>query len=142
MNRFMKISLVLLLSLLPFLGFAQKLDKPFKGHFYNKKMNIHLQLDAYDTSLTVPSYEFLGTTHGYMHGNIYGIWLITRTKIKDNVAHLRLSNDLGADAQSIELTLLNDDTLHYNAIGGNDIKRIEKRKLVKISSDFILVRQK
>ena len=121
---------------------AQQQDKPFKGHFYDKKENVHLYLDLYQATLQVPSLEFLGRTHGYMQGNIYGIWLLTQYKIKDDTATLRLSHDSGADSQSVVLQKVNDSTLIYNTVNGNAVRRVHKRKLVKAPFEFTFTRVK
>ena len=67
-----------------------------------------------------------------MNGQIYGTWLLTKHEIQSSQALLRFSNDQGADSQSILISCPTDSTLQYKAIDGNQIKRVEKRKLVKI----------
>ena len=121
---------------------AQQLAQPFKGHFHDEKENIHLQLNLYERNLQVPDMEFVGDVNGYMHGNIYGIWLLTKFKIKDNVATLRLSHDSGADSQTVELTVINDTTLSYRALNGNAVRKVNKRKLVKIPGELKFTRKK
>ena len=120
--------------------YAQHINNPFKGHFLDKKENVHLMLDLYEPTLQIPNLEFLGKTHGYMHGNIYGIWLVTKYKINKNTATLRLSHDSGADSQTIELTIRDDSTLIYRAIDGNSVRRAHKRKLIKAPSEFKLIK--
>lgn len=127
-----KLWLLLAAGLLAATGAAQHLEQPFKGTFYDEQEKIRLCLDLYQPTLQAPGMSFLGKLHGYMQGNIYGVWLITSFKIKKQTATLRLSDDLGADSQSIKLTLEGDSLLHYEAIDGNHIRRVEKRKLVKI----------
>ena len=117
-----------------FLGplYAQTQGQIFKGHLVNTEENIHIQLDLYEASLHVPNMEFIGKVHGYMYGNIYGVWLLTKYRIKENTAILRFSHDSGADSQTVELTSTNDSTIFYKAIDGNTIRKVHKRKLVKI----------
>ena len=113
---------------------AQTLDKPFKGHFVNRENNVHLYMDLYEESLTAP---------GYINGNVYGIWLMVSHKVKsDRKATLRFSNDIGSDAQTIEIEILNDSTLSYRATGSAVIKKVVNRKLVKIPTQFQMVRMK
>ena len=92
-----------------------------------------LYLNLYENTLTAPGFDFLGTMHGYMSGNIYGTWMLTRHEIKGKTAHLRFSNDIGSDAQDIEFTQTSDSTYQYRATGGNAIRRAVGRKLVKVT---------
>ena len=122
---------------------AQSLDQPFKGHFVNRENNVHLHIDLYEESLIAPGYSFLGNVPGYINGNVYGIWLMVSHKIKgDNKATLRFANDIGSDAQNIEIEILNDSTLSYRATGSAVIKKVVNRKLVKIPTQFKMVRVK
>ena len=78
-----------------------------------------------------------------LHGNVYGIWLMVSHKVKsDRKATLRFSNDIGSDAQTIEIEILNDSTLSYRATGSAVIKKVVNRKLVKIPTQFQMVRMK
>ena len=122
---------------------AQTLDKPFKGHFVNRENNVHLYMDLYEESLTAPGYGLLGNVPGYINGNVYGTWLMVSHKVKsDRKATLRFSNDLGSDAQTIEIEILNDSTLSYRATGSAVIKKVVNRKFVKIPTQFQMVRMK
>ena len=47
-----------------------------------------------------------------------------------------------ADSQSIIISCPTDSTLQYQTIDGNQIKRVEKRKLVKIPESLIFKRIK
>ena len=142
-NRYKLILKALFLAwCLPYSLCAQQLKQPFKGHFHDEKEDIHLQLNLYERNLQVPDMDFVGEVNGYMHGNIYGIWLLTKFKIEDNVATLRMSHDSGADSQTIELTVVNDSTLSYRALNGNAVRKINKRKLVKIPGELKFTRKK
>ena len=121
---------------------AQSEERPFKGYFYEKDEKIALYLDLYETTLTVPGMSFLGKVNGYMQGNIYGVWMLTKFTTKKKKATLRFSNDLGADSQTIQLTFLNDSTIKYEAIDGNHIKRAHKRKLIKIPEELYFTKVK
>ena len=122
---------------------AQSLDQPFKGHFVNRENNVHLHIDLYEESLIAPGYGFLGNVPGYINGKVYGTWLMVSHKVKNNrQATLRFTNDIGSDAQNIEIEILNDSTLSYRATGSAVIKKVVNRKLVKIPTQFKMVRVK
>ena len=115
---------------------------PFKGTFVNKEFRINLVIDADSASITIPGLSFLGPTNGYMGGNIYGIWMVTSCEVKGSTATFRLSNDQGADSQTIQLTPTPPGAcLHYEAQGGNEVKRVQGRKLVKIPGKLNFKRQ-
>jgi len=77
-----------------------------------------------------------------MSGNIYGIWIITSCRIhSDGTATLHLSNDQGADSQTVRLTPQPDNHMNYEAVNGNEIKRVQGRKLVKIPQKLNFVKQ-
>lgn len=117
----------------------------FKGRFYCKETRVSLILDLYESSVKIPGYDFFGLTNGYMRGNtnadLYGIWMLTDFKIKDNTATLRFSNDMGSDSQTIELTAQADGTFRYKTKDGNEVRKAVKRKLVKIADTMTFIRQ-
>lgn len=115
--------------------------RPFEGNFHCDETGVNIHLNLYEENLTVPNFEFLGKMHGYMDGNIYGTWMLITHKIEGNKATLRFSNDIGSDTQNIEFTLNPDSTYTYKAVGGNDIKRAVKRKLVKVTGDMLFRRK-
>ena len=121
---------------------AQTENQPFKGYFFNKSEKVALYLDLYEATLTVPGMSFLGKVNGYMNGNIYGVWMLTKFRVNQKNATLRFSNDQGADAQTIELQMVNDSLIRYQAVDGNHIKRVHKRKLIKIPEELYFVRMK
>lgn len=60
-----------------------------------------------------------GPMNGYMNGNVYGIWMITSSKIEnEKTATFRLSNDLGSETQEVKLTVENDSTYLLEQQGG------------------------
>ena len=121
---------------------AQTENQPFKGYFFNENEKVALYLDLYEASLTVPGMSFLGKVNGYMNGNIYGVWMLTKFKVNSKNATLRFSNDQGADAQTIKLQMVNDSLFRYQAVDGNHIKRVHKRRLIKIPEELYFVRMK
>ena len=107
---------------------------PFKcTHFTTVKTKIYLHLDLYEESVNVPGMEMFGPMNGYMNGNVYGIWMITSSKIEnEKTATFRLSNDLGSETQEVKLTVENDSTYSLEQQGGTVIKKVVNKKLVKI----------
>ena len=85
-----------------------------------------------------------GPMHGYVNGQgVYNVWYITKVELKgEDKAVIRVSNDLGSEAQAIELTFLNDSTLHFKQIEGNVIKKVVGKKLQKIPVEMTLQRVK
>lgn len=118
----------------------------FKGLFVNKEHQLNLKIDLYEESVNVPGMEMFGPMNGYVNGKgVYNVWYITQVDVQsDEKAIIRVSNDLGSEAQAIELTFLNDSTLHFKQIDGNVIKKVVGKKLQKIpvEMDLQLVLQK
>lgn len=108
-------------------------QKPFKCSLYDSENNIFLHLDLYEESINVPGMEMFGPMGGYMNGNVYGIWMVTSSKIEnERTATIRLSNDLGSETQQARLTIENDSTYVFEQEDGAVIKKVVKKKLVKI----------
>lgn len=126
--------------LFPVFLLAQQ-SESIKGSFYNKENKVRIYLDLSGENLIVPGYEFLGKTKGYMCGDIYGMWLLTSSKIDNGKAVLRFSNDSGSDSQSILFTQQSDSVFLYEALDGNVVKKAVKRKLVKIPSKMLFNKQ-
>ncbi len=122
-------------------AFGDTLDSIYKGNFTNKELQINLRIDLYDEKIEIPGLDFLGKTHGYMSGNIYGIWMVTSCTTSKEKATIRISNDQGSDTQTVRLTPTADGKLLYEVVGNNEVKRIEGRKLVKIPSTLIFERE-
>ena len=132
--------ILLTFFLLPVYLLAQKCDY-IKGSFYNEENKVRIYLDLSGDNLIVPGYEFLGKTKGYMCGDIYGLWLLTSSKIEKGKTLLRFSNDSGSDSQSILFSQQSDSVFLYEAIDGNAVKKVVKRKLVKIPSKMLFYKQ-
>lgn len=136
------VSIIALLSswLFLFSATAQEL-RPLEGVFENKEAKLTLHLNAYEETVEVPGMSYLGPLHGYLDGHgVYGTWFVTSCKILEDetpvTAELRLSNDLGADSQTLRFTAATDSTYIYKAIGGNAIRKAVGRKLVKIEGEY------
>ena len=116
----------------------------FKGLFTNKEHHLTLNINLYEESITVPGMEMFGPMNGYVNGSgVYNVWYVTQFEIADSTkATIRVSNDLGSEAQAIELTFLNDSTLHFKQVNGNVIKKVVGKKLQKIPVEMTLKRIK
>ncbi len=125
-----KVLLSISLCTLAWMAAAQN---PFKCKLINKEEKINLVIDLYEESIPVPGMDMFGPLHGYMNGNVYGIWMITSAKIiNEKEASIRLSNDFGSETQEIKLTVENDSTYNAELVDGVVIKKVIKKKLVKI----------
>lgn len=112
-------------------------QQTFKASLSCKEENLQLTIDLYEESINVPGMEMFGPMHGYLSGNVYGIWTITSAKIiNENNALIRLSNDQGSETQEVKLTKSNDQYI-FEQVDGISIKRVEGRKLVKIPKKLI-----
>lgn len=115
----------------------------FKGTFTCEEHKVTLALDLYEETVTVPGFSFLGKMHGYLAGKgVYGTWLVTGKEIKDNTATIRMSNDTGSDAQTIELKLINDSVFQYRTVAGNSLRRAVGNKLVRIADKMTFKRRR
>lgn len=114
--------------------------QPWKLSLIDPEENITLKMDLYEESIDVPGMEMFGPMHGYLGGNIYGVWTITSFKIKKDKAVIRLSNDLGSETQEAELMQTSDTTYTLKLTGSTVVKRAEGRKLHKITSTLKMVK--
>lgn len=139
MKQLISLLFIAAIQILPAMG-----QSKFTGTFLCEETGLRLHLDLDSESIQVPGMSFLGETHGYLDGktnnHVYGVWMLIRHSEENNKAKLRFTNDIGSDSQDIVLTWTNDSTLEYNALGGNAIRKVEGRKLVKIPSTMILHR--
>ena len=132
-----KVFLLLILTICSSVG----ANKPWKLHLKEPKMKIELKIDLYEESIEVPDMEMFGPMNGYLGGNIYSVWPVTSFKIKKNKVILRLSNDLGSETQEAELIQTSDSTYTLNLIGTTVVKKVEGRKLVKITPTLNMIKQ-
>lgn len=119
---------------------ASKAAEPWKLHLYNKEERMELHIDLYEETIDVPNMEMFGPMNGYLGGGgVYGKWMVTSFKIKDDhVATLRVSNDLGSETQSIQLTWLNDSTYAMDLQGGVVVKKVVNKKLAKVPAKVLM----
>ncbi len=116
-------------------------EEPWRLNLVEPDEKIVLKLDLAEESIEVPGMEMFGPMHGYLGGNIYGVWTITSFQIEKKKAILRLSNDLGSETQKAELTQTSDSTYQLKLLGATVVKRAVGRKLHKISSTLNMVRR-
>lgn len=116
-------------------------QRPFEGHFYCSETGVNLYLNLYEENIAIPNFSFLGKTHGYMNGNIYGTWMLVKHDINKNTATLRFTNDIGSDTQVVEFIQNADSTYSYQTLHGNAIKKAIGRKLVKITNRMTFKRK-
>lgn len=133
----MKYILSLMAMITSILSYA---GQPWKLNLIDPKEKISLKMDLYEESIVVPGMEMFGPMHGYLGGNIYGVWTITSFKIKKDMAVIRLSNDLGSETQEAELKQTSDTTYTLKLTGSTVVKRAEGRKLHKITSTLKMVK--
>ena len=118
-------------------------QSPWKLRLTCPQEKINLNIDLYEESITVPTMEDFGPMNGYLNGEVYGVWTVTSFRIKDDKsAILNLSNDLGSETQETLLTQLSDSTWSLKLIGHNVVKRVEGKRLVKISPELTMRRAK
>lgn len=132
----MKQLLVLILLVVCMLSHA---EDPWKLDLIDRNKNITLKINLDEECIEVPGMEAFGPMHGYLGGNIYGIWAVTSFRINNKKAILRLSNDLGSETQEVELTQTTDSTYQLKLVGTTVIKRVEGHKLHKISPTLTMV---
>ena len=117
-------------------------QQPFKGILSNKEEKLNLVIDLYKESVEVPDMDMFGPMHGYMNGDIYGVWMITSVKLENGKkATVHLSNDQGSDTQKVVLTCENDSTFLFEQMEGVAIKKVVNRKLVKIPQKIYFIRK-
>ncbi len=132
----MKQLFALILLVVCMLSHAEDL---WKLDLIDRNKNIILKINLDEECIEVPGMEAFGPMHGYLGGNIYGIWAVTSFRINTKKAILRLSNDLGSETQEVELTQTTDSTYQLKLVGTTVIKRVEGHKLHKISPTLTMV---
>ena len=136
--KFIKNSLLFLALLFSCSAVAQK---PWKLNLIDPDKKITLTIDLYEESIEVPDMEMFGPMHGYLGGKIYGVWPVTSYKILKDKAILRLSSDQGGETQEAELTQTSDTTYTLKLTGSTVVKKVEGRKLVKITSTLNMIKK-
>lgn len=116
-------------------------DEPWRLHLISDDQ-VELHIDLYEESIEVPGMEMFGKMNGYLGGSLYDVWTVTSFKIKsDKAVTLRASNDLGGDAQEISLRQETDSTWVMQFEGGNVVRKLKGKKLVKVPDRYIMKRK-
>lgn len=111
------------------------------GTFYNDEIGLRLHVDLGKERLIVPGMDLLGSVYAYMDGRIYGKWMLVKKEVKKGKAILRFTNEIGSDSQDIELTQTADGNYFYRTLGGNNVKKVVGRRLVKIVDSMPMKRR-
>lgn len=134
-----KILMYLTLTLLSVKLMAQK---PFKASLYCQEAELSLVIDLYEESINVPGMEMFGPMHGFLKGNVYGIWTITSAKVtNERNAVIRLSNDQGSETQEVLLSIESNGSYSFEQVNGVSIKKVVGRKLEKIPKKLTFERK-
>ena len=62
-------------------------------------------------------------------------------EVKNGKAILRFTNEIGSDSQDVELTQTADGNYFYRTLGGNNVKKVVGRRLVKIADSMPMKRR-
>lgn len=111
------------------------------GVFYNDEIGLRIHVDLGKERLIVPGMSFLGPVYAYMDGRIYGSWMLVKKEVKRGKAILRFTNEIGADSQDVELIQTADGNYFYRTLGGNNVKKVVGRRLVKIADSMPMKRR-
>lgn len=133
----MKHLALLLFTLCTLNTFAQR---PFDGLYRNDELDINAELNLYEKNITVPDADD-EKCYGYLRGNLNGVWAIMKViDLDEKKATVRLVNDLGFEAQTVELTCnAANDVITVKLVKDNNMKAVKDRKYVKLPKAFDLV---
>lgn len=116
--------------------------RPFKAYIYNNVYNVYMNIDFYDSSVTVPGHELYGELPGYLgkQHNIYS-WVITDCKVKnDHHAEIVLINDTGSEDLTATLTVKDDTIYVLKQVKGSTLKVPNKGKWQKLPTEVTFVK--
>jgi hypothetical protein len=112
---------------------AQKTEKPFRAHIYNKEYEVFMRLDLYSESITVPGQDLYGELPGYLgKKNNSFCWLVTSSKIDGKTAELKMINDYGSEDLTATLTVENDSLYVLRQVEGSTLKVPKEGKWQKL----------
>lgn len=113
-----------------------------KASLYCQEAELSLVIDLYEESINVPGMEMFGPMHGFLKGNVYGIWTITSAKVtNERNAVIRLSNDQGSETQEVQLSIESNGSYSFEQVNGVSIKKVVGRKLEKIPKKLTFERK-
>lgn len=114
-------------------------QRPFDGIYRNAELDIQAELNLYDKTMAVPDAED-EKCYGYLRGKLNGVWAIMKViSLDEKSATVRLVNDLGYEAQTVELTCNPADrVVTVRLVKDNNMKALKDRKYVKLPKTFEL----
>ena len=120
---------------------AQNNSTLFKGKYFNKDLDVYINIDFYNKNLKVPGQELFGEMPGYFGDKKDSRkWLITDAQIEGNVAHLSIINDYGSEDLTADLVLLDNSNIELRQKDGSTIKIARNRKWVKVPKKLIFTK--
>lgn len=136
----MKSAKSILLTILLTIAATTMAQQPWKIYLHNKELNLRLNLNLYEETITVPSMEMFGPMNGYLGGTLANVWTLTSFRIEsDDKVTLRLSNDLGSETQECILTHENDSTYRLDVKGNQNLRKVVNRKYQKLPTTIYFV---
>ena len=110
----------------------------FKGKFFNKDLDVYINIDFYDKNLKVPGQELFGEMPGYFGDKRDSRkWLFTDVQIDGSVAHLSIINDYGSEDLTADLVQLDSNHFELRQKDGSSIKIARNRKWVKVPKKLV-----
>lgn len=130
-----------LLCLISISCMAQNDSSLFKGKFFNKDLDVYINIDFYEKNIKVPGQELFGEMPGYFGDKKDSRkWLITDAEIDGNIAHLSIINDYGSEDLTADLVVLDKSQIELRQKDGSTIKIARNRKWVKVPKKLIFTK--
>ena len=137
-----KLILLAIVFMIPLLGNAQNIDKPFRAYLYNNEYDVYLRIDFYDESITIPGQELYGKLPGYLgKKNNSFCWVITSVEVSGPIAHLSMINDYGSEDLTATLTAASDSLFVLKQVDGSSLKVPKNGKWQKLPKTLELKRR-
>lgn len=137
-----KFFLLVILSIIPLLGYGQNTNQPFRAYLYNNEYDVYLRIDFYDESITIPGQDLYGKLPGYLgKKNNTFCWIITSADMSGPVAHISLINDYGSEDLTATLTAKSDSLYELRQVEGSTLKVPKNGKWQKLPKTLELKRR-
>ena len=137
-----KLILLAIVFMIPLLGKAQNMDKPFRAYLYNNEYDVYLRIDFYDESITIPGQELYGKLPGYLgKKNNSFCWVITSVEVSGPIAHLSMINDYGSEDLTATLTAASESLFVLKQVDGRSLKVPKNGKWQKLPKTLELKRR-
>ena len=137
-----KLILLAIVFMIPLLGKAQNMDKPFRAYLYNNEYDVYLRIDFYDESITIPGQELYGKLPGYLgKKNNSFCWVITSVEVSGPIAHLSMINDYGSEDLTATPTAASDSLFVLKQVDGSSLKVPKNGKWQKLPKTLELKRR-